>query len=397
MDPTAMRALSVQDLLRPPLLADPSPFYAALLQFEPVHWDPVRDAWVISRYDDVMSALAHPHLSAARLARDAPSGVSAEAVLSRQLLYLDPPAHTRMRTLVNRGLAPSLCAALRPRIRAVVTELLDAMQAAGRADFVRSFASPLPIIVVTELIGVPPEDRDRIRDWSACLGLLLAGIPLDAPQEDAAHQGIRVAVEYFRDLLRERTRRPRHDLVSALAVGGAGAMDRDDIAANLLLLVAAGHGTTTHLLGNGVSVLLDHPEQWQRLVHHPDLVPLAADELLRYECPVRATGRVALSDLEVGGHAIASGQRVITLLAAANRDATRFTAPDTLDVARGPRHLAFGAGIHRCPGATLARLEIQIAFAEVVRRFPTLRRAGESPQWIPNVTFRGHASLPVTF
>jgi len=326
---------------------------------------------------------------------------AAARALSRQMLFLDPPDHTRLRGLVNKAFTPRRVDVLRPLIQELVDDLLDRAAAAGGMDLVADFAFPLPAIVIAGMLGVPPEDRDRLKGWSYDFGALISGTPLSEEQAMQAQLGVLSMVAYFADIADQRRSAPRDDLLSALlaAEEQGDRLSTEELLVNCLLLFAAGHGTTTHLIGNSVLALLAHPDQLARLREDPALIVGGIDELLRFDGPVQVTGRNATEDLEIDGTRVTAGQHVTMVLGAANRDPLRFSEPDRLDLGRRDiRHVAFGHGIHFCLGAALARLEGQIALGTLVRRFPTLR-LDTTPEALPRmqgIVFRGVESLPVT-
>jgi cytochrome P450 len=395
--------LSLQDLLRPDILANPYPVFRRLRLEDPIHEDPTGQGWIISRYDDVAFVLGDHRFSAERTL---PKGGEStqmnpvQAALARQMLFLDPPDHTRLRTLFTKAFTPNRVESLRPQILEMTTDLLNAAQGAdGCIDFVHDFAVPLPVTVIAQMLGVPVADRDRLRAWSVAFGKLISGRTLSHAESLEAQQGILAFIQYFRELIDQRRQRPESDMLSDLiAVEEMGdRLSTEELIVNLILLLAAGHGTTTHLLGNGLLALSQNPRQWQLLAHDPGIAPSAVSELLRFDGPVQSTVRNALEDVHIGGKTIAQGQRVTVLLGSTNRDEVRFPDPDTLDLRRsGARILAFGHGIHTCLGASLARLEAQIAFSELARRFPNLLIEIETPERVPSIHFRGLQKLPVT-
>jgi hypothetical protein len=265
---------------------------------------------------------------------------------------------------------------------------------------VRDLAIPLPMIVIAEVLGVPLSDRGRFKAWSTDVANSLGG-PFQAPDVlDRARQSSNEIADYFREQIAERRQAPRDDLLSALCAAEeqGDLLSEDELIATCILLLVAGNETTTNLIGNGLLALLRHPDQLELLRDDPSLVEGAVEELLRYDGPVQATGRFVLEDVEVNGHPVSSGQQVVTIIGAANRDPEVFTDPERLDITRRDNHhLAFGHGIHYCLGAPLARLEGQVALLALVQRFPHLRLAAERPEWRDNLILRGLASLPVTF
>lgn len=403
--------LSVTHLREPEYLANPYPFYARLRAEDPVHWDPaagVEGGWVLTRHADVVAALRDPRFTAKRFEANtdwipvelqATLGQALRA-LGRQILFLDPPDHTRLRGLANRAFLPRVVEAMRPHITDIVDDLLDGVAAAGRMDFIADFAFPLPVTVIAEMLGVPAADREQLGKWSYDFGAVLDGGDLSMEGILQALQGVSDLMDYLRGVLKQHKAAPRDDLLQAfLAAEERGdTLSEDEVLSNLVLLLAAGHGTTTHLLGNGLLALLRNPEQKEQWARHAALAPGAVVELLRYDSPVQLTGRRATADLEIGGQPIRAGQHVVTVLGAANHDPAVFADPDQLRLGRTEnKQVAFGHGIHFCLGAPLARVEAEIALPALLARFPTLRLASESLEWQASIVFHGLTALPLAW
>jgi cytochrome P450 len=281
-----------------------------------------------------------------------------------------------------------------------VDRLLDRVTGAGRMDVIEDLAYPLPVTVISELLGVPVDDADQVKTWSRDVARALDAIALPVGPEvlERGRAATRGMVEYFGRLADERRRRPGDDLLSGLveAEEAGDRLTERELLATCVLLYVAGHETTVNLVGNGLLALLRHPDEWRRLRRDPARLPGAIEELLRWDGPVQRTGRMAAEDVEIGGVAIPAGTLVLAMLGAANRDPAQFAEPDRLDVTRDePRHLAFGAGIHYCLGAPLARLEGRVAIGTVLRRFSGLALAVERPIWRPSSALRGLETLPV--
>ncbi|MGH2514042.1 MAG: cytochrome P450 [Ktedonobacterales bacterium] len=407
-------ALSLETLREASVRANPYPFYTRLRTTAPIHWDAAtgpNGGWVLTRHADVMAALRDPRVTAERMsppqgAEWLPEPYQAAArqvfrAMPHQMLFLDPPDHTRIRGLVSKAFTPRLVEALRPRIAALAEELLEPMDRAGTIDLIAELAYPAPAIVIAELLGVPPEDREQFIRWSSDFGGFLDGSNLTMEQALMALQGVSDFMDYFRGILAARRTTPRDDLLQALLVARErdDKLTEDELLANLVLLLAAGHGTTTHLIGNGTLALLRDREQYERLVADPSLVATAVPELLRYDSPVQLTGRRVREEMTLGGQTIAAGQHVTALLGAANHDPEQFTNPDRVDVGRPEsRHMSFGFGIHFCLGAPLAKLEAEMVFAALARRLPRLRLAPDAEEtltYTPSVVFHGLTALPV--
>ncbi|NYI08295.1 cytochrome P450 [Allostreptomyces psammosilenae] len=394
--------LTIETLREPVVRHDPYPFYRTLRERAPVLWDSVRWQWVLTRHQDVMTALRSPALSAARMSSgdELPPGVpTAMALFARQLLFLDPPDHTRLRRLISKAFTPRMVEGLRPAITSLVDDLLDRALERGRMDVVDDLALTLPVDVIAEMLGVPRQDRGQLRAWSGSFGRLLDDEGMDEAAFFGAMTDLGEFVEYLSDLVEIRRRAPREDLISQLATveEHGDQLSREELLANLVLVLAAGHLTTTHLLGNGVLALLRHPEQWRLLCGDPSVVPSAVQELLRYDSPVQRTDRLAVADVEIGGRQIRAGQSVVVMLGAANRDPEAFPDPDRLDLRRDDSHpLAFGHGIHTCLGMALARAEGEIAFGRLAARLPGLRLDEDGiVERDQSLVFRGLRHLPV--
>jgi cytochrome P450 len=386
--------------------ANPYPLYRQLREQDPVHRNELLDSWFLTRYDDVVAVLKHPRFSADR--RQARSSLVQSALRAQSqagpfsqaqtMLSSDPPEHTRLRGLASKAFTFKAVEALRPRIQQIVAELLDAVEAKGTFDVIWDLGYPLPVIVIAEMLGVPPEQRDTFKHWS---DNIVANLGPTGGVEETRLRGLESAMEmaaYFRDVIAERRRVPKDDLVSALVAEEerGDALSEEEVIATCILLLAAGNETTTNLIGNGMLALLRNPDQLELLRAQPELTDSAVEELLRYDGPVQTTARVALEDIEIGGRTIEEGKIAFCMLAAANRDPAQFANPEVLSVTRSEnRHIAFGFGLHFCLGAPLARAEAQIAFPALLKRFPKLALETE-PEWGGSFILRGLKSLPVS-
>jgi len=314
------------------------------------------------------------------------------------MLFVDPPVHTRLRGLVSRAFTPATIEQLRPRVRAIAEELVDAMGASGSGDLIGALAYPLPVIVIAELLGVPASDRERFKAWAT---VLTRAVDPNVTEEELERVEVAVAElnEYLMPIVEERRRAPRDDLLSGLvrAHDASDTLSLDELLATCRLLLTAGHETTANLVGNGTLALLRHPEQRAALAADASLLPNAIEELLRWDAPVQLTMRFASEDAELGAHVVRRGDMVVTLLGAANRDPAVFERPGELDLRRANarEHLAFGGGIHFCLGAALARLEGETAIEALVRKRPTLALADDELRWRTNPAIRGLQTLPV--
>jgi cytochrome P450 len=402
---TAILPLSLYHLLDPEVLADPYPLYARLRTESPVHWDPFLHAWVVTRYADVVTVLHR--FSASRT--PTPEQLAAiglqsltpiAAVMVRQMLFLDAPAHTRIRGLASQAFTPRRVDRLRTHIQDIADALLDAVAERGRLDVIAELAAPLPAIVTAEMLGVPTEDHPRLKTWSADFAEVLGNFQHNPDRAAGMLQSTEAMVAYFQAAIREQRRRPRDGLVSALLAAEVGGdrFTEDEVVANCIVTMVGGQETTTNLIGNGVLALLRHPDQLERLRRDPGLIASAVEELLRYESPSQHTARLAPADVVLGDALIRRRQAVIAVMGAANRDPARFPDPDRLDLARPDnRHLAFGWAAHFCFGAPLARLEGQIALSALLRRLPDLRLEPGPLVWRQNLGLRGLTTLPVAF
>jgi len=397
-------------LLTPEFRADPYPFFAHLRDQEPVHQTPL-GAYMLSRHADASAVVRDAALSNDQRNSDLyqaymaanPQDGSELGVRSRNatMLFLDPPDHTRLRGLVSKAFTPRVIGRLRPRIEQLVDELLGAVveRGDGRMDVVTDLAYPLPVVIICDLLGIPPADHATFQGWSHDLARSIDPDPLITPEQQARIETAGDAfLEYFVALIEERRHALGEDLLSGLiAAEEAGdRLSQEELLATALLLLVAGHETTVNLIGNGTLALLRHRDQLERLRADPDLDHNAVEELLRYDSPVTFTQRITVADYRVGDTTIPPRQQIIAILAAANRDPDVFPEPDRLDLGRpeASRHLAFGGGHHFCLGAALARLEGAVAIPTLVRRFPALELAGD-PVRRETFTLRGLEHLPV--
>lgn len=371
---------------------DPYPLYRQLHETAPVQWNDVLQAWTLVRYADVVFSLTDPRFSADRTIQPADS-----SWVAKSMLVSDPPDHTRLRALVQKAFTPRMIDQLRPRIIAVIGELLERVaERDGQFDLIADLAYPLPVVVIAELLGVPPEDRSVFHEWSSLLAASLDPL-VSADLMSRVYPAREALHTYLRGIIAERRREPRSDLISALVrVEEAGdVLSEPELVVMCTLLLIAGHETTVNLIGNGTLALLRHRDQLERLQRSPELLATAVEELLRFDSPVQLTGRLLREPVEIGGHTLQAGDWVLPLLGAANHDPAQFVDPDSLDIGRTPNpHLAFGRGIHFCLGAPLARVEGQLAIGALMRRFPKLQLAGE-PVRRNQITLRGLSSLPV--
>jgi len=397
--------LSLYHLLDPGVLANPYPLFRRLRREDPVHWDPFLHAWVVTRYADVLEVLhtfaadrtPTPELLASLgLAQLAPLA----QLMVKQMLFMDASAHTRLRGLASQAFTPAHIEALRSHIQEIVNHLLDAVQDRGSMDVIADLAEPLPAIVTAEMLGLPVDDRHRLKGWSANFAEMLGNFQHNP---DHAHRMLRTVEEmtsYFREAVQEIKQHPREGLIHSLLTAemDGDRLTEEEVVANSIITMVGGQETTTNLIGNGVLTLLRHPGQMEKLRGDLSLTPSAVEEMLRFESPSQHTARLAPRDCELGGKPIRKRQAVIAVMAAANRDPERFPEPDRFDIVRADnRHLAFGHAAHFCFGAPLARMEGQIAFAALLQRFPNIRLAPQEMSWRTNLGLRGLTSLKISF
>jgi len=392
----------------PALLADPYPLYARLRAEDPVHRrESTMTFFIITRYADVMAIMHDSRFSADRtdfmakfMSRhpepDRTAGLEIRRLLSKMVIFRDPPSHTRLRRLMQPAFTPRMVEAMRDRTQQLVDETLRTIIPAGRVDLVSEFAYPLSSTVKLDLIGVPVEDRDQFQEWCDHIAVFFDGLR-DIGQ---AHRSMQALGEYLRNVIAGRRARPRDDLLSELVMAEAdgGRLSEEELFANVLGLTFLGHKAVANLIGNGILALLRHPDQLTLLSQQPNLIGLAVEELLRYDTPDQAGTRIATENCEIGGKWIEAGSPVSLWVGAANRDPARFQHPDKLDITRNDnRHLAFAPGTHHCLGSGVARMVAQVAIGTIVRRLHDLRLATETLEWEDNLSRRGLKALPVSF
>ncbi len=396
--------ISLYHLLDPEVLADPYPLYRRLREESPVHWDPYLHAWVVTRYADVSHVLHH--FDAART--PAPDRLEAlgmgeltpiAAVMVRQMLFLDPPAHGRVRRLASAAFTPRRIAHLREHIRGIAEGLVDVLDGEPRFDVMAAVADTLPAIVTAEMLGVPSADHGVLKAWSTDFAEMLGNFQHNPGRAKKTLRSVEEMVAYFRDAVLSEARTPTEGLINALVTAEVDGdrLSEEEIVANVIVTMVGGQETTTNLIGNGLLTLLRRPEQLAQLRADPAAMPSAVEELLRYESPSQHTARLAPAGAVLGGTEIPEGNAVIAVMGAANRDPARFGDPDRLDLGRQDnRHLAFGWASHFCFGAPLARMEGQIVFETLLGRFPQLSLVPDEPiRWRPNLGLRGLTELHV--
>lgn len=392
----------------PEFKANPYPFYDMLRANAPLfHWDQW-NMWFVTDYAVSTALLKDNRLGHELLSvmtreelgwtEPPASQVPLVEMQTGWMLFRDPPTHTRLRMLVHKAFTPRMVEQLRARIQSVTDTLLDAAEANGKLDVMADLAVPLPVMVIADMLGVPESDRELFRGWSRELAYTLE--LTDSPE--IYEMGARATVSfsaYLRDLANERRKQPQADLMSALvqAEDAGDKLTEQELISTCILLLVAGHETTTNLIGNGLYALLRNPDQLAKLRDNPALGKTAIEELLRYDSPVQMTSRAALQDVEFNGQLIRKGTQVSFMLGAANHDPAHFEQPGTLDITRDPNpHLSFSNGIHYCLGAPLARLEGQIAIQSLLKRAPQLTLLNENPTYRETWVLRGLESLPVS-
>lgn len=410
MQTTSLVSESIdQQLISPEFIDNPYPVYSRLREADPVYYCEVWGVWVLTRFEDTTSILRDTKRfsSAGRFSRlldQLPDEVQPDVAALRQhysegLIVSDPPDHTRLRNLVRDSFSPRTIQAIRPRVESIVEDLIDRIESSGTFDVIKDLAYPLPVTVICEILGIPPNDRDRFMTWTEEMsGLQAAG----GAKADSARRAARAVVEiedYFRGICAERRRQPRGDLMSLMseAQEAGDKLSEEELVNMCTTFLIAGHETTKSLIGNAIWTLLHHPAAMQELKSDPTLMPTAIEEFLRYESPIQRAWRRVTEDVELGGHRIRAGELVFLMLGAANRDPGQFQNPEQLDLRRKDnRHVAFGYGTHFCLGAPLARLEAPIAIGSVLRRLKNLRQ--ERPiEWVGSIHVRGPKSLHVGF
>jgi pimeloyl-[acyl-carrier protein] synthase len=398
----AQSYISLYQLLDPAVLADPYPLYRALHEQAPVQWDPYLHTWVVTGYEDTVHVLLHfsadrtatpETLEELGLSQMAPIA----AVMTKQMLFMDAPAHTRLRSLAAQAFSVSRVNRLKDQVQSILDQLLDDLADKQEIDLIADIAEPLPAIVTAALLGVDLDDHHRLKTWSAAFAEVLGNFQHNPERSLSVLRSLEDLTDYFRSAIRNKPEREGliRDLATARVDGQQ--LTEEEVIANVIVTMVGGQETTTNLLGNGMLTLLRHPNELEALRAEPDILGSAIEEMLRFEPPSQHTARLAPSDCSLGGQTIRKGQAVIAVMAAANRDRARFPDPDRFDVRRQDnRHLSFGWGSHFCFGAPLARLEAKLAFQAILKRYPRIELTGECLKWRENLGLRGLVSLPLS-
>jgi len=391
------------------ILQDPYPTYTRLLEEGPLHYVDVGSKWAVwsvFSHAECSSIAKDPRCSAKRtqqmllplpLSRQAEFSELAR-MFSLWLIFMDPPEHTRLRKLLNKGFSPSAIDALHPQVEAIVDRMLEPLKPGAEVDLLHQFANPMPVGVISEMMGVPEALHGTFVDWSRAIAVFRGSPNRTVEQAGAAQDAMVQLTDYFRKTVAARKRQKGNDLISLLIdIEEEGeVLTEEELYAQCIALIFAGHETTRNLIGNGIYTLLQHPEQMAELRENPELIRSAVEELLRYESPVQFTARVLKEDIEICGQRIPKKWSILCMLGAANRDPKRFKDPNRLDLKRlNNQHLAFSAGPHACIGSQLARLEGQISILKLLQRFPHMKLAGPRPEWASTFGFRGLKNLPV--
>jgi hypothetical protein len=391
------------------VLQDPYPTYARMHEEGPLHYVDVGNKWAvwsIFSHAECSSIAKDPRLSAKRakqmllplpLSRQAEFSELAR-MFSLWLIFMDPPEHTRLRKLLNKGFLAAALEGLRPQVEAIVDQMLKPLQHGSEVDLMREFANPLPIRIILEMLGIPQELRDTFVEWSRAIAAFRGNPNRTVEEAKAAQDALVELTEFFRKTVAERRRNKGNDLISLLIdIEEEGeVLTEEELYAQCIALLFAGHETTRNLIGNGMYTLLQHPEETEELREKPDMIRQAVEEILRYESPVQFTARVLKEDIEVCGQRIPKKWTILCMLGAANRDPKKFNEPNRLNLKRlNNEHLAFSAGPHFCIGAQLARLEGQVALLNLAQRFPKIKLTGPKPEWASTFGLRGLKSLPV--
>ena len=398
------------DMFTPDVIADPYPYYGRLREEDPVHWNELYELWVITRHDDLVWLTRHHELFSSAVFRNDPrppypaideSDLGLYEYVRNyqadQFIQHDRPEHLEMRKVVHGYFTPRSMEAWRPFVQSAVKELLDAAEEKGHMDVMKDLATPLPVLVIAQMMGVPQADRPYVRQLAEKLLYIGRG---EYDRMKPLTEGMQGMIEYVSPLVDERIVNPGDDFISVLASGEKqGIFTRHQVLVNTSLLLLAGHETTINLLCNGTLAFIRHPEQWALLKQDPaGWTKRATEECLRYDSPVKSIQRIASEDVEMRGKVLRKDDRIRWFISSANRDPEVFANPDTFDISRDPNpHVAFGSGVHHCLGATLARVEGQEVFKALAERFPALRLETEELDYQPSITFRSLKSLPVTW
>ena len=405
--PSRSRAadFSLLQMLKPEILSNPYPFYARLRQYEPVHWDAFLHSWVITSYAECVTVLTRFKASRTPAPEQLDAmglsvlGPYAEVML-KQMMFMDAPTHTRLRTLCSVAFTPRRVEALKDQIQTIADDLLDRVTAYGKMDLIADFAAPFPALVTTALLGIPASDHVRLKVLATNFAELMGNFDHDPDRLLDSIHSLKQLQQYFHSVIEQQRIEPREGLISTLMAAEVDGhhLSDEEIVANVILVLIGGLEETSNLIGNGTLALLLHPDSLTQLRDNPGIVQGAVEELLRYEAPTQYTGRIAPENVELGGKQIRAGDSLTVVLAAANRDPERFADPEKLDLSRTDnRHLSFGWASHYCFGSPLSRMSGQIAFNTLLRRLPGLELRTTQPVWRENIAMHGLTALQVSF
>ena len=402
------------DMFSGEAISDPYTYYGRIRDEDPVYWNQLYELWVITRHDDLVWMTRHHELFSSEVwHRDKrePYPAIEESDLGLYqfmreffmdwFIQHDRPVHTDQRKVVHKWFNPKSMEMWRPMVQSVIKDMLDEAEQSGRMDVMKDFATPLPLFVIAQMMGFPVDDRSFIRSMAEKLLFIGRG---EVDRMQPLTEGIKELMEYLSPMVEKKVSQPvdENDLLSVLSSGEkSGVLTRDEVVADAILLLLAGHETTINLICNGTLAFTKHPDQWQLLKRNkfeePDAVVRATEECLRYDPPVKSIARIASEDVEIGGKLIREGDRIRWFISSANRDPGHHPNPDTFDISRWPNtHVAFGSGIHHCLGATLARLEAQEAFKALAERYDSINLETNHIEYQPSITFRSIQSLPVS-
>ena len=397
------------DMFTQDVIADPYGYYGRLRDHDPVHWNEAYELWAVTRYDDVVWLTRHNEMFSSAVFKNDPRPAYppidesdlglyeyVKNYQADQFIQHDRPEHLEMRRVMHGYFTPKAMEAWRPFVRAAVKELLDAAEAKGEMDVMRDLATPLPVLVIAQMMGVPAAERPYVRHLAEKLLYIGRG---EYDRMRPLAEGMQGMIDYVSPLVDKRIVDPGDDFISILAQGEKkGIFSRHEVLVNTSLLLLAGHETTINLICNGTLAFLRHPDQYAMLRQDPaGLAKPATEECLRYDSPVKSIQRIVSEDTEVRGKLLRKNDRIRWFISSANRDPAAFANPTTFDITRHPnQHVAFGAGVHHCLGATLARVEGQEVFKALAERFPMMQAQAEDLEYQPSITFRSLKALPVT-
>jgi cytochrome P450 len=397
----------IEDLLDKEVVNNPYPYFHQLRKEDSIYWNERWNGWIFTRYHDINKLLMDPRFTSERIkpSKNMPEQMvldmaSTYEVLSKWMVFSDPPNHTRIRMLVNKAFTPKAVEEMRPFMNEITDYLLQQVESTRKMDVIRDYAFLLPILVISKMLGLPDEDRDLLKQWSDDLLLLVFGAVKETNRHERAKNGMQQMVYYLENVVQARQKNPQNDLITSLvnAKERGDALSMGEVISTCTLLIFGGHETTTNLIANGLYSLLKNPDQLEKLRANPSLIHSAIEELIRFDGPSKAIMRIAKEDVEIEDKKIKKGQRVLFMQNAANRDPEVFENPDKLDITRqSNHHLGFGKGIHYCLGAPLARLESTVAINQVLKHLKNIRLERTDLEWQPNIISRALKQLPVIF